>query len=290
MTAFDFNICFEDEPSLKEPLLELSKKSLIVRKSAEAVSDRPFPVESAYTLLSGREIKYFADRPYADCGIGCRWGIEVRDVVFVVWRCGEYTVTYTPLDSFTPKLLEFWVLHTILPLMLTLEDSCNILHVGAVEIDGEAVLFSALSYGGKSTLTDYFLRQGHRFFCDDTLGVYRHNGGFMAVPSYPYHRPYREVESLGRKSDRLVKSAAPVKAVLVLQKCAPDAAIVIEEIKGVEKYRSFYFSAFVNFDFLKKRRFKWMSELLDAVPVYRVKIPWDLSRLNELYQQIIKEI
>jgi len=87
--------------------------------------------------------------------------------------------------------------------------------------------------------------------CDDSLGVYRKNGRGMVVASYPFHRPYRETEVLGQKVKNVMKGAKSVRAVYLLDKSEPDTEIEISEINGIEKYKAFHHSAFINFNFRK---------------------------------------
>ena len=64
--------------------------------------------------------------------------------------------------------------------------------VHLVEVDEQPILFIAPSTGGKSTLGDYFLKQGHPMLSDDKVATFLHEDEFWAVPSHPHHRPFRE--------------------------------------------------------------------------------------------------
>lgn len=264
-----------------------SKENCQVVKSTDTHLFDALKYISEYMPLSGREVRYGAEKAYASCQSGCLWGVEVKDVVTFVWRCGEHTLYYLPEALLTPELLQFWVLHTILPMMLTLEKCYDILHVGAVEVDGKPIVFAAESFGGKSTMTDYFLQRGHTLLSDDTLGIYERDGIFMAVPSYPFHRPYREPESLGYKVDTAVCGPKPIHALFLLEKSDAEADVVIEELKGIEKYKAFHFSTFISFDFLKDYRFNLLSKMANTIPVHRVKVPWEITRLDDVYHEII---
>jgi len=246
-----------------------------------------FPQKSPYVPMSGREAAYGAESEFSLCQKGCRWGIDIKDIMSLTWVCGEHTISYRPHALFTAELLQFWILHTVLPVVLTLEDRYTFLHVGAVEVKGSPIIFSAESFGGKSTMTDYFINQGHAMLCDDSLGTYSENGKVMAVASYPFHRPYRETEALGYKAENVMKGAKAVKAVYLLDKAAPDADIDIVEVKGIEKYKAFHYSAFVDFNFRKSKHFRFMSEIVKELPVYKVTVPWDMDRLGEVYDAIV---
>ena len=287
MIAFNFNIHFQDEPSLDDGVYDSSKDDITVVKSSDSDAFDSLQTQTAYLSLSGRKVKYCAEKVYEDCQEGCRWGLDIKDVAYIMWQCGKHTIEYIPQKEFTPELLQFWILHTVLPLVLNLEKRYDILHVGSVEINGRPVLFSAESFGGKSTMTDYFIKQGHTMLSDDSVGIYKENGTYMVVPSYPFHRPYRELETLGQKVTNVTTKPKPLYAVYLLDKAEADSVVKIEELKGIEKFKAFHFSTFINFDFLKPHRFKLMSDMAVNISVYKVAVPWELTRLNEVYAAII---
>ena len=162
------------------------------------------------------------------------------------------------------------------------------MHVGAVEVDEKPILFSAFSFGGKSTMTDYFLKQGHTLLADDSLGIDKREDGYYAIPSYPYHRPYRELETLGYYTENFSTTPKPVHAVYVLDKSEPDSNIEIVELKGIEKFKAFHYSTFINFDFMKKERFEYFTQMAKHVPVYKITYPHDMKKLPAVYEAIIK--
>lgn len=272
---------------MNDKIYDSSKENFTVAKSVDPSAFKKLRVRSEYKPLSGRQVMYCAEKAYADCQQGCSWGVDIQDVMYVIWQCGDHTIEYFPQKSFSAELLQFWFLHTILPMVLTLEKRYDILHVGAVEVNGEPIIFSAESFGGKSTLTDFFIQQGHTMLSDDTLGVYRDDQQYMAVPSYPYHRPFREAECLGHKITNVTKGPKPLKAVYLLERAESDAAVAIEEVSGIEKFTAFHFSSFINFDFFKAYRFKTVSEMATKIPVFRVTVPWDKMRLQEVHCAIV---
>ena len=289
MIAFNFNIHFQDEPSLNDHADGTKATINVVQSKNQSLFDQ-LTIKSDYLPLSGRNARYGAEKTFEECSNGCTWGVEVQGVISFVWNRGEHTITYLQHEMFTTRLLQFWVLHTILPMLLTLEGSYTILHAGAIEIDDKVVVFSAESFGGKSTLIDFFLKQGHNLLSDDTLGVYKKEGSFMAVTSYPFHRPYREVESLGYKTMHVVKSPKPIEAIYLLTKSACDAEIRVEEVHGVIKYKALHDSNFINYDFLKEQRFKFFTQMANEISVFKITIPWMLERIPAVYSAIINHV
>ncbi len=287
MIAFNYNINFQDEPSLND-IFDPTKETITITQSDDANLFSNLAVKSAYLPLSGRDARYGAEEAFERCLKGCAWGVEVKGVLSIVWKRGEHRIVYLPHAGFTPQLLAFWMLHTILPMLLTLEERYSILHVGSVEVKGKPIIFSADSFGGKSTLTDFFIQQGHTLLSDDTLGVYKEKDTYMAVASYPFHRPYREAESLGYKTTNVLHEPKPIDAVYILEKVEADAEVHIETLRGVSKYKAFHMSNFINFDFLKQQRFEVFSKMANTIVVYKVTVPWDIERLFEVYKAIVE--
>jgi hypothetical protein len=157
-------------------------------------------------------------------------------------------------------------------------------------LHGEAIAFSSLSFGGKSTLTDYFLKQGHALLSDDSLAIEKKGEKYWAVSSYPFHRPYRELGVLGYSTENFITDPTPLHAVYTLEKVAPDADVKIVALKGIEKFKAFHYSSFIDFDFMKKERFAYFTEMAKHVPVYRLSIPWDMKRLPEVYAAVCSHI
>ncbi len=237
--------------------------------------------------MSGRTLYYLSDEAFENIDSCCEWGIEIENVLTLRWDPEERRIYYRKEKFFTRGRLRFWVLHTFLPLVFELERRYRILHVGSVLVEEKPILFSAFSFGGKSTMTDYFLRQGHPLLSDDSLGIEKREDGYYAIPSYPFHRPYREVEALGFHTENFAPEPRPLHAVFTLKQAAPDADVRIDELKGIEKFKAFHYSSFIDFDFMKRERFTFFTEMAKAVPVYRVNVPWDLARLPEVYDAIV---
>jgi len=121
---------------------------------------------------------------------------------------------------------------------------------------------------------------------DDTLGIYKDDEKFMAIASYPFHRPYREAESLGYKVSKASNNPTPIKAIYLLEKVNADKNVILTELKGIEKYKAFHFSTFIEFNFLKQYRFQILSEMANIIPVYKVTLPWDINRLSTVHKVI----
>jgi hypothetical protein len=235
----------------------------------------------------GRNITLYTDRPFAKKTSGQRWFFAIEDVLTFFWCSDTMIVEYSLGKFFTPELLEYWTLHILLPIFLTIEEHYYFLHAGAVEIDDVPILFVAESFGGKSTMTDFFMKQGHAMVSDDKVAVIEEEGKFLAVPSHPHYRPYRKMEELGFFVENMSTSPKPMGAIYVLHRVSPDAKIAIEELIGIEKFKFLRFNSEINLSFLKSQRLQDLSRLAENVPVYKIMVPWNLERLEEVYQYIL---
>jgi len=285
---------FLDQPTLQEEYasfgFERVKKEsaeMIEVEEIRAYTYSGFQNRSVSMYLSARPCYYLANVGFDKIGKEDDWGLEIVDVLTLVWESRHKRILYGKGKDFTPKLLQFWIFHTFFPIVLELRREYKMLHVGAVEIAGGPVFFSAPSYGGKSTLTDYFIRKGHTLYSDDTLPVRKENGLYITYPSFPYHRPYRQPETLGYRVDNFARSPAPLKVLFELEKVAADAKIEIISPKGIDRFKAFFYSGFIKFSFMKKERFDFFTQMAMKVPVYKISVPQDLERLDEVYEAIV---
>ena len=215
------------------------------------------------------------------------WIFEISRIATYRWSSGEQTIYYMLHEKGNRELLTYWLLHTVLPLYFSIEKKFALFHVGAVGIDNKAIFLSAASFGGKSTLTDYFIRRGHLFFSDDRVGTYEEDGNIMVVASYPYHRPYRKMEDLGFPVKNFASEPKPLRGVYELVRSDADAEIEITELFGIEKFKALRYSSEINFSFLKEERFAYLSRVAELVPAYKITVPWDTQRLHEVYRAIV---
>lgn len=263
-----------------------TRESIIVKEMKDYAG---FEHRSGLRYMSGRRCYYLYTIAFAKLGEKDDWGLEVEDVLTLVWDSERKQILYGEGKHFTPELLQFWIFHTFFPIVLELQRGYKMLHVGSVEIEGVPVLFGAPSYGGKSTMTDFFIQKGHTLFSDDTLAVRKEDGDYIIYPSFPYYRPHREPESLGYRVDNFARHPAPIKVLFDLHGVAPNAPVEINISKGIQKFKAFFYSGFIKFPFMKKERFDYFTQMSKQVPVYKVSVPWDKDRLDEVYEAIVKK-
>ena len=214
----------------------------------------------------------------------------VKNVVTFFWHSGTLVLEYIRCDNFTKELLEYWSLHILLPLFFTIEERYHFLHAGAVEVDEKPILFIAESFGGKSTMTDFFIKQGHKLISDDKVPIYEKKGQNFVCSSHPHHRPYRKTEDLGIFVKKFLTDPKVIFAIYELEKGEIDDEIVISELKGIEKFKSLRYRSEINIPYLKHIRFNLLTSLAQEVPVYKIRVPWSLERLYEVYSNILTHV
>ncbi len=238
----------------------------------------------------GRKVYLYSDREFDESEEGQPWCYEVKELVKFYWVSGERIIYYVLDEKGNANLLSFWFIHLLLPLYMTLENMYDFLHAGAVEVEGKPILFIAPSMGGKSTMTDYFIKQRHSLISDDKIPTFIENGNFMAAGSHPYHRPYRKFEELGYHVKSFITGFKPIHAFYALERTESDAEITINEIKGVEKFDILSPNYLYMFSYLKPKRLIYLSQMLNAIKVFRVSVPWDINRLEEVHDVIVEHI
>jgi len=290
---FGHHLDFQNEPVLREeysgyPAASADCTSKIIPVVESDHIDN-FPLKTDWVELSGQLARYYSLTPYEKSN-GCfPWALEIQCVLTLTWDAVGQKIIYKKGKNYTPERLRFWIYHTFFPIVLELERIYRILHVGAVEVEGKPILFSAPSFGGKSTLTDYFLQCGHRLLSDDSLGIDKRGDDYYAIPSYPFHRPYRELETLGCFTKNFFTEVKPLHAIFCLEKVDAGVAVEISEVKGIEKFKAFHYSSFIDFHFMKQDRFLFFTEMAKHISVYTVKVPQDIERLNEVYATIMDQ-
>ena len=287
MIIFGYNLDFVDEPLEDELNANEELERVEILEKSNFLLQELFEVKSNWSNMTQRDTRYLSRKSFSKQDIDSSWALEVKNIVTLIWCAKSKSIYYVKGNEYSKKLLHFWVIHTFFPLVLELRNIYHILHVGAVEVEKRVILFSALSFGGKSTLTDFFLTKGHKLLSDDTLGVLKDNITYSAVGSYPYHRPYREAEELGYFIKNFSFGNRDISGIYVLQKGNALIEVSIDELFGIEKFKALYYTSFVNFDFMKQKRFEFFSDMLKSVRLYKVNIPWDKNRLNEVYDAIV---
>jgi len=182
----------------------------------------------------------------------------VDDIIEFYWESGSSVIKYKCLKYANSTLVQYWLLHTLLPLYYLLENIYEMLHVGAIEINEKACLFAAPSFGGKSTLTHYFARN------------------------------YRALEDLGKYIKHFSQKSLPVTSIYKLRKVGAEEEIIIQKVKGMNKFSILEMSYDMKLSVLKEKEFANLHDLVQNLAVYIINIPQSLDRLNDVYESIVE--
>jgi hypothetical protein len=221
-----------------------------------------------------------------------QWAFVVKECVTFICDTEKKSIAYIEGEQYSQKLMEYWLIHIVLPLFWTLEGSYYFLHTGSVVVDGKAVLFMGDSYAGKSTMTDFFLQQNHTLLSDDKLATFydEKSKSFQVHASHPYHRPYRAKEDLGKKAENFEESSFPIGRLYWLQPVDATQDVEITELKGIKKFERLRYSTEMDISLDAKERFRYITKFANHEPLYEVKVPNDLSKLPKVYDKIMEHI
>ena len=235
----------------------------------------------------GRKVYLYSNQEFNSYEAKQPFCYQVEDILKFYWIAHEDTIYYEFTQEADTHLLSFWFTHLMLPFYIALEQMYDIFHGGAVEVDGKPILFLAPSTGGKSTMTDFFIKQKHTLISDDKVPTFIQNDQFYIVGSHPYHRPYRKFEDLGYRVDNFISAFKPIHAFYLLDRAKATDEISIQEIRGFEKFNSLLPHYLFSFKWHKVKRLKYLSYINNSIKIFRIKVPWDLNRLPEVHKIIV---
>ena len=252
--------------------------------------DDSYPYRMAYQNNQGRIVSLDCTEETIDITTPQSFHFCVENIVSFYWVNNHEDIKVLLHVNNTEVLVKYWYLHILLPIFYSLNGKYNFLHTGSVLIDKQPILFMAQSFGGKSTITDYFLQKGHTLITDDKLATFDNNGEFMAVPSIPFHRPYRKVEDFGIYVENFATKAYKINIIYQLNKVDADANITFNEVRGLEKFSFLHKGSEMNFGFNMKNHVPYLSKLANKVKLFKIDMPWNLNRQEEVYQSILEHL
>jgi len=216
------------------------------------------------------------------------WQLNIEEEIYFTWKGSIDELHIEYFQNVNLKKLSFWLLHTVLPVYLILQQKSYIFHASSIEYNNRAILFLAPSFGGKSTLVDFFVEKGHKMISDDKLSTYLDKGEFYASPSYPYRRPYRKYEDLGIHSDLFTKKPLPIQTFYLLNSVDMEKSISIESMGGLKKFEILKTSYLYDPISITKRAVTYLMQISKDIRMYQVNVPRDLLQLQDVYDCILK--
>ena len=278
--TYGYHLAFSNELQDDQPLNTIEVNCL------DSIDPSICPNIEIYQNNQDRNVALATDRNFTTPSTDQNWLFHVENVISFTWQTRGGKISYTFLEEATEDIFRFWLYHLVLPIYFSIAQIYKFLHAGAVEVDEKPILFMAPSFGGKSTLTDYFIQKGHPLITDDKMATFEKDGVYYAVPSHSYHRPFRKVEVLGHQCEHAAKDVRAIHAIYMLKKSEPDANLSIRRLKGIEKFSHLHEGGEMNFSFFTGNYVTYLSGLANKVDVFEITVPHDLERLEEVYQAI----
>ena len=290
MRHLAFGSCIESGIDLG-PLPLADKGSADVALTFSPVSVLPVPLaERLHNYLAqGRNIQIYAlDKDL--------W-LQVEDLIQFHFDWERRVISCFAAPHASNILLRYWILQQALPVFLLLSNRVELLHAGAVFVDGFAVGFLAESGTGKSTIVEHFLSHGHALCTDEHLVLPRNGHGTVA-PSIPYYRPYRNAEDLGVFVSDFSPALRPLRALYLLRAAPPEDMVRIGALYGSAAASVLFGHSLYNlanrkvpvYRHVLQKRFEELSQLSTSIPVRTLHVPRSLSRLTEVYECVCRDL
>lgn len=233
-----------------------------------------------------RQIAITSNKSFSKISIKDEINFYVKDIVTFSSKLNTSFIEYKIEKKGNHNLVKYWLYHTFLPILFTAKNKYYFVHAGAVSIENKPILFVADSFGGKSTITNHFIKKGHTFISDDKVALFSKDNEIYCVSSYPYHRPYRKTEDLGIHITDIMQGEKEIACIFNLIKSESIAEIKIEKLNGIDKFKVLRYSSDIDLPVYKSNRFEFISKVANNIPIYNITIPWDLNRLDEVYEKI----
>jgi hypothetical protein len=211
----------------------------------------------------------------------------VADCVAFYCSIESFEIRYSKKKNYSDAVMEYWLVHIVVPLFFTIENRYYFFHAGAVTLKSKVVFFIGDSYAGKSTLTNFFLQKGHTLVSDDKVATYKKDGKFYANSSHNRHRPYRAIEDLGIVCENFKAKSYEIETLFWLVPVGATEAVSIRTLKGVEKFEKLRYATEMDIACNLKERFAYLSEFSSSIVVNELKVPNNLERLDEVYKKIL---
>lgn len=207
---------------------------------------------------------------------------------------------------------EDWLRHIVLEswiLQLWLQRGAVVFHGSVVNINGKAVIFMGDGGAGKSTISYYFTRNGHKKLSDDLCIIIKKNNIFYTVPSsikqnFTHNtldifqmekekmRKMGEEEKYTSMIQMYENEIIPIGELFFIEKGSVEI-IKINKIKGFSKM-SFLLKNLQQLENIKKiekekgLHMKIISDLVKNIEMYSLIRAEDKMTLEEIYFRIMK--
>jgi len=264
----------------------------LVFSKYQATNDEMFQFAAPTVNMHDRAITLSSNLPVNEDRRATKrhWKIAVSNLFSFTWSNQGDSIQINSKQNPDMKLVAFWLLHTVIPAYLMLKETSFFLHASSVVVDNQAVLFIAPTHGGKSTMVDYFIRQGFHFLSDDKTRLAPGADEYTVFPSHPYRRPFREFEVLGKYSENLARRSLPVNSLFALNLVDPGDDFRVTKTAGLEKFELLKEAFLYEPVSLTEWEIKKVLKMAQLCQVYRAEIPRGIERLPEACEMILDHV
>ncbi|VVM04672.1 hypothetical protein [Methylacidimicrobium tartarophylax] len=262
----------------------LGQHPLVIREGA--LWDGEAPLEHWEGRIQGRRIDLYG---YGGEGRPRKLRMEVEGRGMFDWDEAFRRIGWAVRREHHP-VLPYWLTAHILPLFLSSSGAFRLLHAGCVEVGGRGVAFLGGSGIGKTTLTGFGIGLGHRLVCDDKLPIVHWGGVWQALPAHPYHRPERLPESLGRRIEASAKEPVPMALFCLLDPVPGSSSPRIRPVPLREAFLQLCAHRSARFRWREKADLDGLARLAGDLPVFRLEVPRDRSKLGEVWELIRRSL
>jgi hypothetical protein len=236
-----------------------------------------------------KDIFLYSNKILKNYNKNANYAYVVKDTVEFFFSMRDNSIYYKPLKEYSVEKFSFWFSHLMLPFYISLKKWYYFLHCSSVKLHGKSILFLAPSMGGKSTMNSLFLSKKARLISDDKLATFIKNDKIYLTSSHPYYRPYRKFEELGYRADKFIAKFDRIDIIYHLEK-SDNNSITITEIKGFQKVHILLNSYIFNISIKEIDKFNYINSISKGINMFSIKIPWDLKRLNDVFNYLEKEV
>lgn len=215
----------------------------------------------------------------------------------------------TPSPETDRASVEHLFHNNVVPMLLA-DRGVLMLHGSAVDSGGFAVAFIGISGRGKSTLAASFAANGFPFLSDDSIRLEPTEAAYLATPSYPFIRLWRDSDEAvlaGRAlkmagitfSDKAryaagneiphAGEALPLRAIYVLARDGVSETTIklLGASEAMMELVQHSFILDIRSEHTLGGHFERMATLAGKIPAYRPDYPRDYARLPDVRSAII---
>ncbi|MBZ5556388.1 MAG: hypothetical protein LAO77_03830 [Acidobacteriia bacterium] len=242
--------------------------------------------------------------------LGRRYVVRFARVASFLIDPSARVITAFPGPGVPARTIRHLLLDQIVPMLLGDADHL-VVHASAVVAGGGAVAFIGPSGSGKSTLAGALARHGCALVTDDCLVVDLDRRPAHVIPTYAGLRLWPDVlqalfpgehrrtagvahysskRRMRRRPDELAfrRRSEPLRAACVLSpasKRSRVSQVSLTRLRGHEAFAAVLRCTFhldVGRETTARRALERVTAMLETVPVFRLQVPRDLARLDEV--------